>query len=161
MKNPIFTKDDNGDYRIMTADEVTKATKQHLARRVRRGNTMTSPDIVRDYLIAHYGDKEHEIFGAIFLDNRHRIIEISELFTGTIDGCSVYPREVIKTALQLNAAACCLFHNHPSGVCEPSQADERITQRLKSAFELVDIRVIDHVLVAGSDSISFASRGLL
>ena len=95
------------------------------------------------------------------MDNRHRVIEFAQLFRGTVDGTSVYPREVVKEALKHNAAAIILAHNHPSGVAEPSQADERITKRLKAALELVDIRVLDHVIVGRNSTTSFASRGLL
>ena len=109
----------------------------------------------------HLGNRDHEIFAAIFLDNRHRLIAIRELFRGTIDGASVHPREVAKEALQHNAAAVILAHNHPSGVAEPSHADELITQRLKDALALIDIRILDHVIVAGAHTVSFAARGLL
>jgi DNA repair protein RadC len=104
---------------------------------------------------------DHELFGCLFLDNRHRVLEFSELFRGTIDGTSVYPREVVKEALKLNAAAVILAHNHPSGVAEPSQADERITRRLKAALELVDIRLLDHLIVGDGGTTSLAARGLL
>ena len=103
---------------------------------------------------------EHERFCAIWLDNRHRVIRFDELSRGTIDGASVYPREVVKAALSVNAAACIFAHNHPSGISEPSQADERITRRLRDALALVDIRVLDHIVI-GQTSVSFAERGLL
>ena len=105
-------------------------------------------------------DSPHEIFAVLFLDQRHRVIKFEEMFQGTIDGANVYPREVVKKALHHNAAAVILAHNHPSGVAEPSQSDERITQRLKDALALVDIRVLDHFVI-GDDIVSFAERGLL
>ena len=104
---------------------------------------------------------EHELFCCLFLDNRHRVIKFDEMFRGTIDGTSVYPREVVKEALAVNAAAVILAHNHPSGVAEPSQADERITKRLKSALELVDIRLLDHLIIGDGEATSLASRGML
>ena len=103
----------------------------------------------------------HELFCCLYLDNRHRILAFVELFRGTIDGTSVYPREVVKEALAVNAAAVILAHNHPSGVAEPSQADERITRRLRSALELVDIRLLDHLIIGAGRATSMASRGLL
>jgi DNA repair protein RadC len=104
---------------------------------------------------------DHELFCCLYLDNRHRVLKFDELFRGTIDGTSVYPREVVKEALLVNAAAVILAHNHPSGVAEPSQADERITRRLKSALDLVDIRLLDHLIVGEGRATSLASRGLL
>jgi DNA repair protein RadC len=101
------------------------------------------------------------MFCCLFLDNRHHVLSFEEMFRGTIDGTSVYPREVVKTALSINAAAVILAHNHPSGVAEPSQADERITRRIKSALELVDIRLLDHLIIGNGTSTSLASRGLL
>ena len=101
------------------------------------------------------------MFAALFLDNRHRVIRYEELFRGTIDGASVHPREVVKAALKLNAAALIFAHNHPSGVAEPSHADERLTRRLRDALGLVDIRVLDHVVIGDQQMVSFAERGLL
>jgi DNA repair protein RadC len=111
--------------------------------------------------MARLAQHPYEVFTLIYLDKRHRVIACQDLFRGTIDGASVYPREVVKEALKHNAAAVILAHNHPSGVAEPSQADEMITQRVKEALALVDIRVLDHVIVAGGDTTSFAERGLL
>ena len=125
------------------------------------GATIKSPEDTHDFLKANLGNRPHEVFCCLFLDNRHRVLAFDEMFRGTIDGTSVYPREVVKRALELNAAAVILAHNHPSGVCEPSQADERITRRIKSALDLVDIRLLDHLVVGGNDSVSFASRGLI
>lgn len=125
------------------------------------GQAIRSPADTEDFLRARLGDLPHEVFGCVFLDNRHRVLCFNELFRGTIDGTSVYPREVVKEALAVNAAAVILAHNHPSGVAEPSQADERITQRLKAALDLVDIRLLDHLIVGDSASVSLASRGLL
>jgi DNA repair protein RadC len=122
---------------------------------------MTSPKLVKEFLSMKLGTHEHESFCVLLLDKRHRLIEYIELFRGTIDGASVHPREVVKLALAKNAAALLLAHPHPSGVAEPSQADELITQRLKDALSLIDVRVLDHFIVAGGDCISMAERGLI
>ena len=132
-----------------------------LSMRHYRGRTLSSPDDTQAYLRLRLADKQAEIFGCLYLDNRHRVLELCELFHGTIDGTSVYPRVVVQQALEVNAAAVILFHNHPSGVAEPSQADERITRRLKNALELIDVRVLDHFIVAAGGSVSMASRGIL
>ncbi len=132
-----------------------------LAHRHRRGEPLTSPEATRAYLRLKIAERKYEVFGCLFVDNRHRIIAFEELFQGTIDGASVHPRVVVQRSLELNAAAVLLVHNHPSGVAEPSQADRRITQRLKDALALVDVRVLDHFIVTAEDSVSFAERGLL
>ena len=125
------------------------------------GVELPSPKHTRDYLRMLLAERKAEVFGCLFLDNRHRVIEVAELFQGTIDGAAVYPRVVVQQALSLNAAAVMFFHNHPSGVAEPSHADEAITRRLKDALALVDIRVLDHFVVTVGESVSFAERGLL
>lgn len=125
------------------------------------GTTIRSPSDTETYLRGKLGHLDHEVFCITYLDNRHRVLAFDEMFRGTIDGTSVYPREVVKAALTHNAAAVILAHNHPSGVAEPSQADERITKRLKAALELVDIRVLDHIIIGGNTSVSLAKRGLL
>ena len=125
------------------------------------GATSRSPADTEAFLLAKLRHLPHERFCCLYLDNRHRVLRFDELFRGTIDGTSVYPREVVKEALAVNAAAVILAHNHPSGVAEPSQADERITRRLKSALELVDIRLLDHLVIGDAGATSLASRGLL
>ncbi|MGB5579164.1 MAG: DNA repair protein RadC [Woeseia sp.] len=125
------------------------------------GQAIRSPADTEAFLTAKLRDLPHELFCCLFLDNRHRVLRFETLFRGTIDGTSVYPREVVKQALQANAAAVILAHNHPSGVAEPSQADERITRRLRSALELVDIRLLDHLVIGDGCCTSLASRGLL
>lgn len=125
------------------------------------GSAIRSPKDTENFLMARLGTLQYESFCIIYLDNRHRVMSFQHLFRGTVDGTSVYPREVVKEALKVNAAAVILAHNHPSGVAEPSQADERITKRLKTALELVDIRVLDHIIVGGGHCTSFAQRGLL
>jgi DNA repair protein RadC len=125
------------------------------------GQAIRSPTDTEAYLQARMRHLGHELFCCLFLDNRHRVLRFDEMFRGTIDGTSVYPREVVKEALAVNAAAVILAHNHPSGVSEPSQADERITKRLKSALELVDIRLLDHLIIGDGETTSMASRGLM
>lgn len=125
------------------------------------GEPIRSPADTEQFLMARLRHLPHELFCCLYLDNRHRVLQFDELFRGTIDGTSVYPREVVKQALAVNAAAVILAHNHPSGVAEPSQADERITQRLKAALELVDIRLLDHLVIGDGAIISLANRGMV
>ncbi|WP_199482159.1 RadC family protein [Vibrio owensii] len=120
---------------------------------------LTSPEMVKLFCRNSLAAKEHEVFGVIFLDNQHRVRSSAELFTGTVDAASVYPREVVKRALAENAAAVILYHNHPSGVAEPSQADRRITRRLIDALALIDVKVLDHFVVSFEGAVSFAERG--
>jgi DNA repair protein RadC len=135
--------------------------RRHLWETLQRGEELRSPDDTRSYLKARLRDYPHEVFASLYLDNRHRVIAFEELFRGTIDGASVHPREVVKRALHHNAAAVILAHNHPSGIAEPSRADQALTQRLKDALGLVDIRVLDHIVVGDGAVTSFAERGLL
>ena len=132
-----------------------------LSERHSRGETLSSPDITKQFLRLKLGESYHEVFGCIFLDNRHRIISIEDLFFGTIDGASVHPRVIVQKALFCNAAAAVLYHNHPSGVAEPSPADRAITRRIQDALALVDVRVLDHLVVTAGACESFAERGLL
>ena len=128
---------------------------------VRSGAALTSPQLVREYLTTLLTSQEREYFAVVALDNRHRVVASEILFAGTIDGARVYPREVVKFALRSNAAAVVLAHGHPSGVLEPSQADELITRRLKEALALIDVRVLDHFIVGDGQSFSFSERGLI
>jgi DNA repair protein RadC len=139
---------------------VTLATKV-LAFKFRAGRALSSPEETRTYLRLKLAGYRNEVFGSLFLDNRHRVIALRELFQGTIDGASVHPRVVVQQALEVNAAAMVFFHNHPSGVAEPSRADEMLTRRLSEALALVDVRVLDHFVVSAGESVSFAQRGLL
>jgi DNA repair protein RadC len=125
------------------------------------GAVLTSPDATKSYLALRIATQEREVFGCLWLDNQHRVLEDEPLFFGTIDGASVYPREVVKACLARNAAAVVFYHNHPSGLCEPSQADQAITQKLKASLQAVDVRVLDHVIIGGIQSYSFAEHGLL
>jgi DNA repair protein RadC len=135
--------------------------RRHLEARVVRGEGLESPDDTLKFLQASLRDRAYEVFCCLFLDNRHRVIAFEELFRGTLNGTAVYPREVVRRALALNAAAVILVHNHPSGVAEPSRADEALTQRLTEALSLVDVRVLDHLVVGDGETVSFSERGLL
>jgi len=135
--------------------------KRWLLEEMRQQPVLANPRTAREFIALHYAGLEREHFGCLFLDNRHRLICFDDVFLGTIDGASVHPREVVKLALARNAAAVILAHNHPSGVAEPSQADELITARIRDALALVDIRVLDHLVVGGTTVTSLAERGLV
>ncbi len=157
----LLVRDVAGDYRPAHADEVLSAAQRLLLQQLHEGPLLTSPELVREFLRLKLGTLEHEVFAVLMLDAQHRLIEYVELFRGTVAQTSVYPREVVKKSLARNAAALVLVHNHPSGVAEPSRADRLLTQTLNAALALVDVRVLDHLIVAGSDVLSFAERGLL
>ncbi|MFI4867688.1 MAG: DNA repair protein RadC, partial [Steroidobacterales bacterium] len=154
----LLVRGECDELRTATASEIIAAARRAMTHRVRRGTAMDSPRAVREFLTVKLGHLEHELFAVLLLDTRHRLIEYVELFRGTIDGASVHPREVVKLALARNAAALVLAHPHPSGAAEPSQADELVTRRLREALALVDIRVLDHIVIAGGEAISFAER---
>ena len=161
VSSSLLVRDLQGEYREANAEEVLQAARRLLRNRMRRGASMSSPQVVRDHLRLQLGTLEHEVFAVIFLDAQHRLLAYREMFRGTVTQTSVYPREVVKESLSLNAAAVILAHNHPSGSAEPSRADEFLTQTLKTALTLVDVRVLDHMVVAGDEITSFAERGLL
>jgi DNA repair protein RadC len=140
---------------------VLELARRSLREDVRRDTVFGSPGAVRDYLRLTLAQREHEVFIALFLDAQNRLLAAEELFRGTLTQTSVYPREVVKRALALNAAALIFAHNHPSGLAEPSRSDELLTASLKQALSLVDVRVLDHLIVAGASTVSFAERGLL
>jgi len=159
-----FVNDGSGRYhtaRPVTAEELVAQAESILRERVNRGEPLTDPAAVKRWLVTRLSEYPREVFCVIFMDNRHRVIAFEELFHGTLDGCSVHPREVVKEALEHNAAAVIFAHNHPSGIAEPSNADRRLTQRLKDALALVDIRTLDHFVIGGIEAVSFAERGLL
>jgi len=135
--------------------------RRQLREALRSGPALASPEATRTFLLAHLRDKPYEVFCVLFLDNRHRLIAFEELFRGTIDRAGVHPREVLRATLAHNAAAVLFAHNHPSGVLEPSQADELITRRLKEALALIDVRVLDHFIVGEGQCFSFCEHGLL
>ncbi len=149
-----------GQAKFVQLQAVLEMSRRYLQERMQRNDTLTDPEAVRIYLLSKLRDECAEIFACVFLDNRHRVIAYEELFRGTIDGASVHPREVVRRVLKHNAAAVIFAHNHPSGVAEPSQADERITHKLQEALGLVDVRVLDHFII-GDEVTSFAERGLL
>lgn len=161
LDSSLLVRDVTGDYRPAKADEVLEAAQRLLLRQLHASEALTSPQLVRDFLRAKLGTLEHEVFAVLMLDAQHRLIEYVELFRGTVAQTSVYPREVVKESLARNAAAVIFVHNHPSGLAEPSRADELLTRSLKAALELVDIRVPDHLIVAGRDLMTFSERGLL
>ncbi len=150
-----------GKARLAAIRALPELARRYFAESLPAGETIRSPADTETFLKARMQHLDHELFCCLYLDNRHRVLRFDELFRGTIDGTSVYPREVVKEALSVNAAAVILAHNHPSGVAEPSQADERITKRLKSALDLVDIRLLDHLIIGDGAATSLARRGLL
>jgi DNA repair protein RadC len=150
-----------GPAKFTQLQAVLEMSRRHLQEALVRGEGLTSPQLTRQYLMSCLRDKQQEQFACLFLDSQHRVIKFETLFYGTIDAASVYPREVVKQCLHHNAAAVILAHNHPSGVAEPSEADQRITKRLVNALALVDIRVLDHFVVGDGELVSFAERGLL
>ena len=162
----IFGADLSGVKGLGPAKRAQFVAALELARRsvgeqLRRDDALTSPGAVRDYLRLAIASLEHEVFVCLWLDAQHRVIASEEMFRGTLTQTSVYPREVVKAALRNNAAAVILAHNHPSGAAQPSQADELLTRNLKEALAMVDVKVLDHFIVAGRQAISFAERGLL
>jgi DNA repair protein RadC len=145
----------------MSRDPIVAQALSILACQVREANALANPDAVKDYLRLQLGDRPHEIFACVFLDAQNCVISIQELFRGTLTQTSVYPREVVIEALACQAASVILAHNHPSGSAKPSRADETLTQTLKAALALVDVRVLDHLIVTRSSVLSFAECGLL
>lgn len=145
----------------MTDDEVIGAALRILEQRIREGDCLTSPQAVRDYLRLSISEREREVFVVVLLDAQHRVIATEELFAGTLTQTSVYPREVVKVVLQRNAGAVIFAHNHPSGVAEPSQADQLLTETLKRALSLIDVKVLDHFIVTRGACVCFSERGLI
>lgn len=161
---PNFIADNNGKYkakRALSEKQILKAAKAILKKQFTKGKAFTNPNTVKNHLMFEYANYEHEVFICIFLGNQHRIIKEVEMFRGTIDSASIYPREVVKKALELNAAAVMFAHNHPSGISTPSHADKQITEKLKQALGLIDINVLDHFIIGGACIYSFAENGLI
>ena len=156
---PLFSDDHRQQHQKCAV--ARELIKRWLHEEIKRECVLSSPLAVRDYLRLHFAGREYESFVALWLDAQNRLIAAEELFRGTLTQTSVYPREVVKAALRHNAGAVILAHNHPSGMAEPSRADELLTTNLKQALALVDVRVLDHFIVAGAATISFAERGLL
>ena len=159
-----YERDAQGAYHFTGAvqpQELLAVVQDMLAETLQHGPSLTSPRDTAAYCQARLATRQAEAFLVLFLDNRHRVIAAEELFQGTIDGASVHPREVVRACLKHNAAAVIFAHNHPSGVCEPSRADEHLTNTLRQALALIDVRVLDHFIVAATKTLSFAERGLL
>lgn len=150
-----------GPAKFAQLQAVLEMARRHLAEQLNRSNALTSPELTQQYLQAKLRDLDYEVFACLLLDNQHRVLKYVELFRGTIDSAAVYPREVVKLALEQSAAAMILVHNHPSGIAEPSAADRAITERLRNALDLVDIKVLDHLIVGDGYCESFARRGWL
>ncbi len=155
---PLFSESPDEHGMCATARELVR---RWLDEELHRECALSTPECVRDYLRLLFAGREYESFVVLFLDSQNRLIVASELFRGTLSQTSVYPREIVKEALRLNAASLIFSHNHPSGSTAPSPADERLTQTLKAALALVDVRVLDHIIVAGATTLSFAEKGLI
>lgn len=147
-------------YTLATPDQILTAAQELARDQFVGAHALNSPMDARRFLVTQFAGLEYEVFAVVFVNTRHRVIAVEQMFRGTIDQAAVYPREVVKAALKHNAFAVVLAHNHPSGVAEPSEADIRLTERLVKALALVDIRVLDHIIVAGQSTTSFAERGL-
>jgi DNA repair protein RadC len=158
---PLMVRERAGKYRQALDAEVIRAAQELLERRIVGEVALDSPQAVKDYLSTRFGLLSREVFAVLHLNAQHRVLDCAELFQGTLTQTSVYPREVVKAALARNAAAVILVHNHPSGTTEPSRADEFLTQTLRTALALIDVRVVDHMIVGGSSVLSFAERGLM
>lgn len=156
----LMIKDETGGYRPATGDEIINAAFLEINQRFAQGTQISSASEAFDLFKIRLGHLQHEVFGVLWLDNRNRVITFEELFRGTIDSSAVHPREVVKSALKHNAVACILCHNHPSGMSDPSVADKVVTNTAKNALNLIDVRVLDHVIV-GENNYSFAQNGLL
>lgn len=150
-----------GDAKRAQFAAAIELAQRSIGEKLKEGAALTSPGGVRDYLRLALGGRHHEVFVCIWLDAQHRVIKFDEPFRGTLTQTSVYPREIVKMALSINAAAVIFAHNHPSGVAQPSQADELLTGNLREALALVEVKVLDHFIIAGNQAISFAERGLL
>lgn len=164
MSDPFEINSRTGVFTVVrpvTADEIIVKAKTILAARVLNTRQLSDFGQVKDYLMTELAGLEHEVFGVVLLNNRHRVLGCRKLFNGTIAGCAVYSREIVGAVLPCNAAAVILFHNHPSGIAEPSRADEILTLRLKEALALIDVQVLDHIVIGGFDAVSFSARGLL
>jgi DNA repair protein RadC len=156
----LFVREAGGEYRIAPLSLVIDRARTLLDEQIRT-EAITSPDQAKDWFMVRLAPLDYEVFGCLLLDSQNRVIEWLELFRGTLTQAAVFPREVIKAVLEHNAAAVMFSHNHPSGMAEPSEADKRLTSRLKQALKLIDVRVLDHLIVAGGQSYSFAEHGLI
>lgn len=164
MTHAKYVIDQYGNYRFpdpISSSEIIEVASAILKSGLIRGECLNSPKIAGEYARTQLGALEHEVFASLFLDNRHQLIAFEKLFTGTINSASVHPREVVKRTLEHNAAAVIFAHNHPSGIAEPSSADESLTRHLKAALALIDVRLLDHVVVSALETTSMSERGLI
>ena len=164
MTNPFQVNETSGHFhqlRPVTTDEILTMARKLIKRQFVRGKALTSPEATREFLMLELALLEREVFYCLFLDNQHRVLKAECCFQGTVNTASIYPREVVKLALQVNASAVIMAHNHPSGLAEPSESDRAITRRLIDALALVDVRVLDHFIIGGDEHFSFAEHGLL
>lgn len=159
--NDFCTLPGLGESKYAQLQAALEIGRRYLAEQLSRGKVLDSPQMTRDFLSLKLRHLPYEVFACLFLDNQHQIICFEEMFRGTLDGASVYPRDVVKQALTLDAKAVIFAHNHPSGIAEPSQADRALTRRLQEALELVEIRVLDHFIIGEGQPFSFAERGML
>ena len=159
--SPLYVRGRRCRYRQATAEQIVEAARQVVDQRMQRGMSFQEPSVSCEFFRDKLAGLEREVFAAVFLDTRHRLIEYAELFQGTINGAEVHPREVVRKALQHNATAVIVAHNHPSGSTEPSAADRATTTRLKHALALVDVRLLDHIIVAGHQTLAMAAHGCL
>ena len=150
-----------GQAKFVQLQAVLALAQRHLAETLLRESSLTSPEETKQYLLSRLRDYPHEVFACLFLDSQHRVIRYEELFRGTLNGASVHPREVVKKTLEYNAAALIFAHNHPSGIAEPSRADRHLTRRLIEALELVEVRVLDHIVIGDGECVAFSERGWL
>jgi DNA repair protein RadC len=157
----LYVKDRFGEYHLAEPHLIIATAKRRISDKFRRGTALTSPELAKEAMQLKLADYEHEVFVCMFLDHQHRLVACEELFRGTLDGAAVYPREVVKVALAHNASAVIFTHNHPSGTDSPSEADRTLTNRLRNALALVDIRVLDHFVVGGENVFSFAENGMM
>ena len=165
MSKDLFVQNSKtGKYwfpRRLNAEEVLRSASMILDGKLKSGDCYTDSKTVKEYLRVEIGMEEREIFLVLFLDNQHQLLKSERLFLGTVSSAVVHPREVVKTALKHNASAVIVAHNHPSGIAEPSQADRRITEQIRQALELVEIRLLDHFIVGSTEVVSFAEMGLI
>ncbi len=155
----LYVRSQPRRYKIASADEIIDAARVVAGQRMQRGASFANPAESGRFFMDKLAGLEHEVFAAVFLDTRHRLIEYAEMFQGTIDGAEVHPREVVRKALRCNAAAVIVAHNHPSGTVEPSAADRAVTARLKQALALVEVRLLDHLIVGDQQALSMAAKG--
>lgn len=159
LETTLYVQHRRHRYCQATADQIVEAARQLVDKRMQRGTSFRDPVVARAYFRDKLAGMEREVFAVAYLDSRHHLVEYVDLFHGTIDGAEVHPREVVRAAIRCNAAAAIVAHNHPSGSVEPSAADRAVTARLKQALSLIDVRLLDHIIVGGSQTLAMAERG--